>query len=451
MPKSKKSFVCSQCGYRTLNWLGQCPSCLSWDTLEETPEEKEFNPYSNSSAKKNPLKTNLLSAVEAKEITRLSSNIAEFDRVLGGGFVPGQVILIGGEPGIGKSTLLTQVAKSMPNIQMMYLCGEESPQQIKIRANRMNYLGENLHLFTDTNVDTLIATLESRADIKLAVVDSIQTLFSQDFTGIAGSISQLRGCTQKLTITAKKLGIPIVIVGHITKGGDIAGPKILEHIIDTVLYLEGDSQQMFRILRTTKNRFGPISEVGIFEMRGEGMVEVKNPSEIFLEQSENPTSGSCVTAIMEGFRSLLVEIQVLTTKTSFGYPRRTTSGFSVNRLQVLMAILEKRYKLDFSEYDVYLSVVGGMSIKDYAADLAVCLALVSSMKDKPLRKGTVAFGECGLSGEIRKVVSQEARAKEAKNLGFPNIISPIKVKTITDAIRFGFYSGQGGKNDFSAK
>jgi len=438
MPKPKKKYICSQCNYHSLQWLGQCPECQSWDTFEEALEVVQTSPLGLNTTKKSAINTSLLSSVEAKELTRISSNIAEFDRVLGGGFVPGQVILIGGEPGIGKSTILTQVSKNMTNFPILYLCGEESPQQIKIRSNRMNYSGDNLHLFTDTNVDTLIATLESREDIKLAIIDSIQTLYSQDFAGIAGSISQLRGCTQKLTLTAKKLGIPIVIVGHITKGGEIAGPKILEHIIDTVLYLEGDSQQMFRILRTTKNRFGPISEVGIFEMRGEGMVEVKNPSEIFLEQSENVASGSCVTAIMEGYRALLIEVQVLTTKTSFGYPRRTTSGFSANRLQVLMAILEKRYKLDFSEYDVYLSVVGGMNIKDYAADLAVCMALVSSMKDKPLKKGTVAFGECGLSGEIRKVISQEARAKEAKNLGFSIIISPNEVKSITQAIKLGF-------------
>jgi DNA repair protein RadA/Sms len=438
VPKQKKNYICSQCGYQSFQWIGQCPSCRSWDTFEENIEIPKETPFGMAGTKKSPLKTGLLSAVAAKELTRISSNIAEFDRVLGGGFVPGQVILIGGEPGIGKSTILTQVAKNMSNLPILYLCGEESPQQIKIRSNRMNYAGENLHLFTDTNVDTLIATLEDRSDIKLAIVDSVQTLYSSDFTGIAGSVSQLRGCTQKLTITAKKLGIPVVIVGHITKGGEIAGPKILEHIIDTVLYLEGDSQQMFRILRTTKNRFGPISEVGIFEMREEGMVEVKNPSEIFLEQSDTASSGSCVTAILEGYRALLIEVQVLTTKTSFGYPRRTTSGFSANRLQVLMAILEKRYKLDFSAYDVYLSVVGGMHIKDYAADLAVCMALVSSMKDKPLKKGTVVFGECGLSGEIRKVISQDARVKEAKNLGFTNVISPDKVKSITQAIKLGF-------------
>jgi DNA repair protein RadA/Sms len=438
MSKQKKNYICTQCGYISLRWIGQCPSCQTWDSFEENIETLESTPFGIPTTKKSPIVTNLLSSVEAKELTRVSSNMGEFDRVLGGGFVPGQVVLIGGEPGIGKSTLLTQVAKCMPNLQVLYLCGEESPQQIKIRSNRMNYAGDNLHLFTDTNVDSLIATLESREDLKLAIIDSVQTLYSQDFTGIAGSISQLRGCTQKLTMAAKKLGIPVVIVGHITKGGEIAGPKILEHIIDTVLYLEGDSQQMFRILRTTKNRFGPISEVGIFEMRGEGMVEVKNPSEIFLEQSDTSSSGSCVTAVMEGFRALLIEVQVLTTRTSFGYPRRTTSGFSANRLQVLMAILEKRYKLDFSGHDVYLSVVGGMHIKDYAADLAICMALVSSMKDKPLKKGTVVFGECGLSGEIRKVISQDARSKEAKNLGFTNIISPDKVKSITQAIKLGF-------------
>ncbi len=435
MAKPKKTYVCSSCGYSAIRWVGQCPSCQGWDTLEENIEIKQNMGFSSEASNARPLATPLLSEVEATETQRTSSNIGEFDRVLGGGFVPGQVILIGGEPGIGKSTILTQVAKTMPEFPVLYMCGEESPQQMKIRSNRMGYSGDNLYLLSATNVDSLIATLESRPDIKLVIVDSVQTLYSQDFSGIAGSISQLRGCTQRLTIAAKRLNIPVVLVGHITKGGEIAGPKILEHIIDTVLYLEGDFQQMYRILRTTKNRFGPISEVGLFEMKGEGMVEVKNPSEIFLEQSGNPSSGSCVTAIMEGFRPLLVEVQALTTRTSFGYPRRTTSGFNSNRLQVLMAILEKRCKLDFSEHDVYLSVVGGLSIKEYSADLAVCMALVSSLKDIPLKKGTVVFGECGLSGEIRKVTSHEARIKEAKNLGFTNIVSSDQVKSIVEAIQ----------------
>ncbi|MBD3365777.1 DNA repair protein RadA [candidate division WWE3 bacterium] len=438
MAKPKKNYVCSECGYKTVRWVGQCPSCGQWNTLKESIELDQKGSINLNKGSAAASKTTKLSQVKAQELKRISSNIGEFDRVLGGGFVRGQVVLIGGEPGIGKSTLLTQVAKNMSNLQLLYLCGEESPSQIKVRSNRMNYSGENLHLLSETNVDSLIATLESREDVDLAIIDSIQTLYSSDFTGIPGSISQLRGCTQRLTNVAKKKGLPIVLVGHITKGGEIAGPKILEHIIDTVLYLEGDSQHMYRILRTTKNRFGPVSEVGIFEMAEEGMLEVKNPSEIFLEQSGQQTSGSCVTTVMEGFRPLLLEVQVLTSRTAFGYPRRTTSGFSSNRLQVLMAILEKRYRLDFSEHDVYLSVVGGMHIRENAADLAVCLALVSSMKDKPLQKGTVAFGECGLSGEIRKVAHMEARAQEAENLGFTNIITPHKVKSITEAIKRGF-------------
>jgi DNA repair protein RadA/Sms len=440
MAKPKKTYVCSSCGYTSVRWMGQCPSCSEWDTLKESISVEQSGSKGSFGGVKDAISTSLLSDVEAEKLVRISSNIGEFDRVLGGGFVPGQVILIGGEPGIGKSTILTQVAKTMTKSQVLYLCGEESPQQIKVRANRMDYPGQNLHLITETNVDSLIATLNDRRDLDIAVIDSVQTLHSSDFTGIAGSVSQLRGCTQRLTAAAKNLGLPMVLVGHITKGGEIAGPKILEHIIDTVLYLEGDSNQMYRILRTTKNRFGPVSEVGIFEMQEKGMVEVKNPSEIFMEQSEKVSSGSCITAIMEGYRSLLVEIQVLTTRTSFGYPRRTTSGFSSNRLQVLMAILEKRYNLDFSEHDVYLSVVGGLSIKEHAADLAVCMALVSSMKDKPLKKGTVAFGECGLSGEVRRVIGQDARAKEAKNLGFRHIISPNTVKSITEAIKAGFSS-----------
>ncbi len=434
MSKPKKVYVCSECGHKSIRWLGQCPSCGAWDSfVEEVITDTSSN---NISAK--PQTTAPLSSIKAKALVRTTTGLPEFDRVLGGGLVPGQVILIGGEPGIGKSTLLTQLAKSMLNTPVLYLCGEESPQQVKIRANRMEYDGNNLHLFTSTDVDSLIATLEADSDFGLVIVDSIQTLTSSEAGGMAGSISQLRVCTQKLTRTAKELGIPIIIVGHITKGGELAGPKVLEHIIDTVLYLEGDSQRLFRILRTTKNRFGPISEVGIFEMRDTGLVEVENPSELFLGQSDQVASGSCITAIMEGYRPLLVEIQVLTTRTAFGYPRRTTSGFSVNRLQVLIAILEKRHGLDFSNHDVYLSVVGGLRLKDHAVDLAVCLALVSSMRDKPLKHGTVAFGECGLSGEIRPVVASKSRASEARNLGFSNIISPGKVKSIKDAIRLSF-------------
>lgn len=438
MAKPKKKYTCKECSYETVRWVGQCPSCGQWNTLEESIEVDQSSPSSFGRGTREPLETVKLSQVKAKELERISSTIGEFDRVLGGGFVPGQVVLIGGEPGIGKSTLLTQVSKSMTDSQILYLCGEESPSQIKVRSERMDYSGENLNLLSETDVDSLIATLEKREDIDLAIIDSIQTLHSSDFTGIAGSISQLRGTTQRLTRLAKRKSLPIVLVGHITKGGEIAGPKILEHTIDTVLYLEGDSQRMYRILRTTKNRFGPVSEVGIFEMTEEGMREVKNPSEVFLEQSGKPTSGSCITAVMEGFRPLLLEVQVLTTRTAFGYPRRTTSGFSSNRLQVLMAILEKRYKLDFSDHDVYLSVVGGMKITENAADLAVCMALISSMKDKPLKKGTVVFGECGLSGEIRKVAHMESRSKESKNLGFTNIISPNNVKSITEAIKLGF-------------
>jgi len=438
MPKPKKTYVCSECGYKSPRWEGQCASCGQWNTLRESIVVDQMGSTGDIRRNAAPLETSKLSQIKARNLKRISSNIKEFDRVLGGGFVLGQVVLIGGEPGIGKSTLLTQVSKSMTNSQILYLCGEESPSQIKIRSERMSYAGDNLHLLSESNADSLIATLESREDIDLAIIDSIQTLHSLDFSGIAGSISQLRGCTQRLTALAKRKGIPIVLVGHITKGGEIAGPKVLEHIIDTVLYLEGDSQNMYRILRTTKNRFGPVSEVGIFEMREEGMVEVVNPSQLFLEQSGQSTSGSCVTAVMEGFRSLLIEVQVLTTRSVFGYPRRTTTGFSNNRLQVLMAILEKRYNLDFSTYDVYLSVVGGMKIQEHAADLAVCMALVSSVKDKPLKKGTLAFGECGLSGEIRKVANTKSRIKEAKNLGFSNIISPDNVKSITEAIKFGF-------------
>jgi DNA repair protein RadA/Sms len=379
-------------------------------------------------------KTVVLSEVKTEEVRRVSSGSIEFDRVLGGGFVPGQVVLLAGDPGIGKSTLLTQVSKNMPDQKILYVCGEESLGQVKVRADRMDYKGENLLAIAETNADVIIATLEGEKEISLVVVDSIQTITSGEYMGFAGSVGQVRGGTQKLANVAKRAGIPLILVGHVTKEGAVAGPKVLEHIVDTVLYLEGDSQHLFRVLKTTKNRFGPVSEVGIFEMTEKEMRDVENPSEMFLSEKKE-SSGSCVSVVMEGFRPILFEVQALTTRTPFGYPRRTTSGFPVNRLQVLIAILQKRCGLNLSDQDVYVNIAGGFKVNEYAVDLAVCLAIVSSIKDTPLKGKTVAFGEVGLSGEVRNVSHQDKRIKEARKLGYTNVVSPPKTKSVREALR----------------
>jgi len=401
--------------------------CGDWNTLAEDtviPQKKRLTSH---------IKPIPLSKIVPKPPKRLSTMISEFDRVLGGGLVPGQVVLLAGAPGIGKSTLLTQLAKEALKTQIMYVCGEENPEQIKIRADRMTYKAKNLLLLPETNVNSISMTITDTKDIGLVIVDSIQTLFSEDFSGIPGSLSQVRGCTQILSNAAKKANIPVILVGHVTKEGVVAGPKVLEHIVDTVLYLEGDSQHMYRVLKTTKNRFGPISEVGIFEMEERGMIEIKNPSELFLSCTEK-TPGSVVTVIMEGYRPILFEIQALTVRTSFGYPRRTASGFNTNRLQVLIAIIEKRTGIALANQDVYLSVAGGYKISEYSADLAVCLAIISSIKNKAVKKGTVAFGECGLGGEVRRVPYMENRSKEARKLGYTHIISPKKTNTLKEAV-----------------
>ncbi|OGC46459.1 DNA repair protein RadA [candidate division WWE3 bacterium RIFCSPHIGHO2_12_FULL_38_15] len=445
MVKFKSVYICQNCEYETSKWVGQCPNCGEWNTMVETAYSKSSTSRNknasglgrSSSAKfRSATQTKLtpLSQVSLDKTKRLSSSLKEFDRVLGGGFVPGHVVLLAGDPGIGKSTLLTQISSRMKNSKVLYVCGEESAAQIRIRSERMGYSGENLYMLPENNVDEICQILESRDDIALAIIDSIQTLYSEDLTGMAGSVGQVRGSAQKLTDTAKKTGMPVILVGHVTKEGTVAGPKVLEHIVDTVLYLEGDSQHLFRVLKTTKNRFGPISEAGIFEMQEAGMREVENPSELFLSQKVEAAVGSCVTVVMEGFRPILFEIQALTLITKFGNPRRTASGFSVNRLQVLLAIIEKSLNLNLSSYDVYLNVAGGLKVNEYAADLAVCLAVISSVKNKPLPSNVAAFGECGLLGEIRGVSYQQKREKEAQKLGYAKVINPQNSKTLGQAI-----------------
>ena len=372
--------------------------------------------------------------VKAEEARRVSTAIEEFDRVLGGGMVPGQVILLAGDPGIGKSTLITQIAREFGSKKVLYVCGEESPQQIKLRIKRVSYNGANLYFLNETSADAVVDALEQGDQFSLIIVDSIQTITTSQLAGAAGSVGQVRESAAVLSSAAKRLNIPLILIGHVTKEGAVAGPKVLEHMVDTVLYLEGDSQHMFRMLRTVKNRFGPTNEVGIFEMTEKGMEQVNDPSKLFLSERLEAASGSCVTVVMEGFRPILFEIQALTTRTTFGYPVRTTSGFNVNRLKVLIAILEKRCGLNLGTHDVFVNVAGGFKISEYAADLAVCLAVASSLKEKPVGSKVLAFGECGLSGEIRRVAHEEKRIKEAKKLGFDSVISPSSVKSIKEAV-----------------
>ncbi len=447
MPKQKTSYVCQSCEYKTGQWVGQCPNCGEWNTLVETLvidkpstglSSRSSRMSSGSFAGFSNQKPIQLSKVDSKTTARVMSGLKEFDRVLGGGFVPGQVVLLAGDPGIGKSTILTQIASSMSKTQISYVCGEESVYQVKVRADRMGYKGENLTMFSETDVDIISSEITSLPESQkpgLIIVDSVQTITSSDFMGVAGSVGQVRGSCQKLTQLAKSISIPIVLVGHVTKEGTLAGPKVLEHIVDTVLYLEGDAQHMFRILKTTKNRFGAVSEVGIFEMNDKGMSEVDNPSKIFLNQKLQHTPGSCVTVVMEGFRPLLFEIQALTVKTAFGYPRRTTSGFNVNRLQLLIAIIEKTCGINLSGHDVYINVAGGFKVSEYSCDLAVCLAIVSSIKDMPIDDNAIVFGECGLSGEVRKVTYNEKRIQEAQKLGFDKLITPSQAKTVYEAVK----------------
>jgi DNA repair protein RadA/Sms len=440
MKKAKTMYICQNCGAQYSTWSGQCSSCGEWNTLVEsvvTPSNKETKNYSQGLEK---LMVKQLSQVQSKEISRVSSGIGEFDRVLGGGFVPGQVILLSGDPGIGKSTILTQIAKTMTGQKILYVSGEESFSQIKIRSNRMDYTGENMYVISETNVDIITELVRSKANggegFDLLVVDSIQTIYTSDLMGLAGSVGQIREASGKVIQLAKSLSIPTILVGHVTKEGNIAGPKVLEHMVDTVLYLEGDFQHLFRILKAHKNRFGSVSEIGVFEMTQSGITEVTNPSEIFLSERLENASGSCISVIMEGSRPILFEIQALTTPTAFGYPRRTTTGFNVNRLNVLLAILEKRCGLkQLSSHDVYVSIAGGYKVTEYSTDLAVCLAIASSLKNIPLAKNVACFGECGLSGEVKKVTYQEARKKEAKKLGFSDIISSDSAKTVDQAIK----------------
>ena len=423
MPKVKTFYQCQSCGYTTPKWLGKCPDCGEWNTLVE--ERKETVPsrldLPAHLRKSEPL---LLSSIKPGYGERTSTKIKELDRVLGGGVVTGSVVLVGGDPGIGKSTLLLQALSGLSRSgQVLYVSGEESPEQIKIRAERLSINTEEIVLLSETSLRSIIDTALKLVP-KAMVVDSIQTVYTEELLSAPGSVSQVRECAAKLMIFAKKSDIPIFLVGHVTKEGAIAGPRVLEHIVDTVLYFEGDRGHSYRILRTVKNRFGSTNEIGIFEMSDSGLLEVENPSELFLLGRPVNVSGSTVVASLEGTRPLMVEIQSLVSQSNFGMPRRTTIGVDFNRVNLLVAVLEKRAGLYLGGMDIFVNVVGGLRIVEPAVDLGIIATIASSLKEIPIDPRTFVFGEVGLSGEIRAIAQAEIRIKEAAKIGFKKAVIP---------------------------
>lgn len=426
--KTRSSFVCQQCGYETPQWYGKCPQCGEWNTLVETIRQTTKQQDNKTTLRQGfaGQKPQKLSDVKHIEKNRLKSGYGEFDRVMGGGIVPGSVTLLAGDPGIGKSTLLLHV---LAKIGGMYVSGEESAEQVKLRAKRLGIAGDNISIFSETNAEAIVESITDR----LVIVDSIQTLSSSDLDGMAGSVGQIRRSAELLIERAKSEGMSVIIIGHVTKEGAIAGPKVLEHMVDTVLYLEGERFANARILRTLKNRFGPIEEVGIFEMADVGLKEVANPSALFLQDRVKNVPGSVVTVIMEGTRPMLIEIQALAVPSQLVMPRRVASGIDYNRLQLLVAILQKRLSIPLGTFDVFVNVSGGLKIAEPSADLAVALALLSSFKNKALDAKAAVFGEVGLLGEVRRVSSEDRRTREAKRLGFTTVVSPSSVRNLKQA------------------
>jgi DNA repair protein RadA/Sms len=425
MAKIKILFVCTQCAGTSPKWLGQCPHCHAWNTLEETTQGSTDALEGHRYAPLVPVSVlRSLNAVQVEELPRLSTGIPEFDRVLGGGLVAGAVVLIGGDPGIGKSTLLLQALVAMSGqARVLYITGEESAEQVALRARRLGLSGASVDLFAEIRLDAIQATLlEQRPAV--AVIDSIQTIYSSDLTAAPGSVSQVRECAAQLTRLAKQTGVPIVMIGHVTKDGALAGPRVLEHMVDTVLYFEGDTHSSFRLVRAFKNRFGAVNELGVFAMTERGLRGVTNPSALFLSQHSNHVSGSCVMATQEGTRPLLVEIQALVDTAHVPNPRRLCVGLEGNRLAMLLAVLNRHASVSTYDQDVFVNAVGGVRITEPAADLAVLLAIISSLRDKPLPEGLIAFGEVGLAGEVRPAPRGQERLREAAKLGFKIAIIP---------------------------
>ncbi|EJD65737.1 DNA repair protein RadA [Bacillus sp. 916] len=427
MAKSKTKFICHSCGYESAKWMGKCPGCGAWNTMvEETIKKAPANRRAAfSHSVQTVQKPSPITSIETSEEPRVQTKLEEFNRVLGGGVVKGSLVLIGGDPGIGKSTLLLQVSAQLADTagSVLYISGEESVKQTKLRADRLGINSQMLHVLSETDMEYISSAIQEMKPA-FVVVDSIQTVYQSDITSAPGSVSQVRECTAELMKIAKTNGIPIFIVGHVTKEGSIAGPRLLEHMVDTVLYFEGERHHTFRILRAVKNRFGSTNEMGIFEMREEGLTEVLNPSEIFLEERSAGASGSSIVASMEGTRPILVEIQALISPTSFGNPRRMATGIDHNRVSLIMAVLEKRGGLLLQNQDAYLKVAGGVKLDEPAIDLAVAVSIASSFRDTPPNPADCFIGEVGLTGEVRRVSRIEQRVKEAAKLGFKRMIIP---------------------------
>lgn len=424
--KIKTVFVCQSCGYESAKWLGRCPGCSNWNTFVE---EKQIESNLSDSQNFRQLTgfssgTFALNDVSVKSFERVKTGISEFDNMIGGGIVPGSLILLGGAPGIGKSTLMLQVSSALSkNGTVLYISGEESLSQVKSRAERLKVSKGNIFLASETNLENIIDAI-NKTEPAFLVIDSIQTTYHPEFTSAPGSVGQIRECSAELLRIAKSKHITVFLLGHVTKDGDLAGPRILEHIVDTVLYFENEKQQVYRILRAYKNRFGPTSEIGIFEMKGDGLSEVENPSLIFIGERSNNVAGNIITSSMEGTRPLLLEIQSLVSRTNFGFPRRMVSGYDLNRITIIIAVLEKRIGIPLENQDVFVNVAGGIKIKETAADLAIACAVASANGNFICPPKTIVFGEVGLTGEVRAVGQIKERLAESEKLGFRKAIIP---------------------------
>ncbi len=448
--KSKTVYICRECGYQSAKWLGKCPSCNQWNTLDETLLKEEKKTASSVSRPASSIRAvSRLNQIKTDIEIRYNTGLSELDRVLGGGLVKGSLVLVGGDPGIGKSTLLLQICHSLAvSKKILYVSGEESERQIKLRAERLGVDSENLYLVSETDVATILECI-NQVEPDIVIIDSIQTMNCEEITSASGSVPQVREATNAFMRIAKQRDISMFIVGHVTKDGALAGPRVLEHMVDCVLYFEGDKQSSFRILRAVKNRFGSTNEIGVFEMANTGLLEVENPSQMLLEGRSENNSGSAIICTMEGSRGVLAEIQALVTPTGFGNPRRMSSGVDLNRVILMIAVLEKRAKVNISNYDVYINVAGGLKIDETAIDLGVCAAIATGKKDVAIPDDLIFIGEVGLSGELRNISQLEKRLSEAAKLGFKTAIVPkqslrsvtvpagfevIGVKTVSEAL-----------------
>ena len=424
MAKIKSVYICSECGYESPKWYGKCPSCGEWNTMNEEIVDKSSSTVQKTKRVSTYTRPVSINNIDTTDEQRYLTGSMELDRVLGGGIVKGSLVLLGGDPGIGKSTILLQICNNLgKQLKILYVSGEESRRQLKLRAERLGVNNENIFIMTETDIEVIVEEIKTEKP-DLVMVDSIQTMNLTALSSSPGSVTQVRECTNLLMHTAKGLDIPIIVVGHVNKEGSIAGPKVLEHIVDTVLYFEGDKQMSYRILRAVKNRYGSTNEIGVFRMTDKGLSEVENPSMMLLSGRPHNVSGSCVACTMEGTRPLLAEIQALVSTSGYGNPRRMSTGYDYNRLALIIAVLEKRAGYYFSNSDTYVNIVGGLRLDEPAVDLSVAISLISSLKDVPIPENALAFGEIGLGGEIRSVANAQARINEASRLGFTKIILP---------------------------